>query len=479
MAQIAKHPAQIYDCANCGATTVIQQGEALAQCGFCGTSFVRKAYSNALEALPELIIPFRITKDEAFDRLRAWCNKNGRLKEARLVAQHLRQLQGWYLPYNLVQGPINCEIWRQDTNRQYICSGYIEEMAINTSSQLDNELLDQAEPFDWGEARIFEWGYAAGHRIKVPDTSSIDTLVAQEIEEEFRVSAEHVLHTTGLNFSTNSSNIVQAPALLPMYYLRCNKTVSAVVNGQTGKISVSCSQKRKVLSYLIEPTILTLIVAFCATTYPFYGHWQHFNLELFLGLTAVAATIFYAIFTQDRTAKTRRLFLSEKTAAQKAAKTGDKKRHKPVFFEPVGGEETAVKIRFYTPARVIGYLLGAFVFTTLPALLAALCAAIDGRNVSQLPYGYGAAWFCLSIPAVIVVWARFGRSTIYDYPLFWRLDSDGKAGKRVRSDRAWPKHTQLTDSIEMIKSLAGSKGGIGILLLILFLLLGSTAAILN
>ncbi len=172
-------------------------------------------------------------------------------------------------------------------------------MAINTSSQLDNELLDQAEPFDWGEARIFEWGYAAGHRIKVPDTSSIDTLVAQEIEEEFRVSAEHVLHTTGLHFSTNSSNIVQAPALLPMYYLRCNKTVSAVVNGQTGKISVSRSQKCKVLSYLIEPTILTLIVAFCATTYPFYGHWQHFNLELFLGLTAVAATIFYAIFTQD------------------------------------------------------------------------------------------------------------------------------------------------------------------------------------
>ncbi len=102
MAQIAKHPAQIYDCANCGATTVIQQGEALAQCGFCGTSSVRKAYSNALEALPELIIPFRITKDEAFERLRAWCNKNGRLKEARLVAQHLRQLQGWYLPYNLV-----------------------------------------------------------------------------------------------------------------------------------------------------------------------------------------------------------------------------------------------------------------------------------------------------------------------------------------------------------------------------------------
>ncbi len=138
-----------------------------------------------------------------------------------------------------------------------------------------------------------------------------------------------------------------------------------------------------------------------------------------------------------------------------------------------------MKIRFYTPARVIGYLLGAFVFAMLPALLAALYATIDGQNVSQLPYGYGAAWFCLSIPAVIVVWARFGRSTIYDYPLFWRLDSDGKAGKRARSDRAWPKHTQLTDSIEMIKSLAGSKGGIGILLLILFLLLGSTAAILN
>ena len=479
MAQIAEHPAQIYGCSNCGATAVIQQGEALTQCEFCGTSSVRKAYSNAHEALPELIIPFRITKEEAVKRLEEWCNNNKGIKEARLVAQHLRQLQGWYLPYNLVQGPINCEIWRQDTNRQYTCSGYIEDMAINTSSQLDNELLDQAEPFDWDEARIFEWGYAAGHRIKVPDTSNIDELVAQEIEEEFRTATERVLHTTGLDFSTDSSGIVQAPALLPMYYLRCNKAVSAVVNGQTGKISVSRAQKRKVLTYLIEPTILTLIVAFFSTTYPFYGHWQHFDFELFSGLTAISGMIFYAIFTQDRTAKIRRIFLSEKTAAQKAARTGDKKRHKPVFFEPVDGAEMPVKIRFYTPVRVIGYLVGAFIVAALPALLAALFAAIDGRNVLGLAYDYGAAWYCLSIPVVIIVCARFGRSTIYDYPLFWQLNSDGKAGKRVKSDRAWPKHTQLTDSMEMAKSLARSKMGIGMLVLILSLLFGSMAAILN
>ena len=68
---------------------------------------------------------------------------------------------------------------------------------------------------------------------------------------------------------------------------------------------------------------------------------------------------------------------------------------------------------------------------------------------------------------------------IYDYPLFWQLNSDGKAGKRVKSDRAWPKHTQLTDSMEMAKSLARSKIGIGMLALILSLLFGSMAAILN
>lgn len=40
-------------------------------------------------------------------------------------------------------------------------------MAVNTSNQLDNMVLDHAEPFDWKGTVPFEFGYIAGQRVKL------------------------------------------------------------------------------------------------------------------------------------------------------------------------------------------------------------------------------------------------------------------------------------------------------------------------
>ncbi|MBR2794476.1 MAG: hypothetical protein IKE16_07500 [Solobacterium sp.] len=62
-------------CSGCGAVILFEEGEAMADCAFCGRALVRKTYLFD-ENLPEMIIPFRISKDEAMDCLDDWCRKN-------------------------------------------------------------------------------------------------------------------------------------------------------------------------------------------------------------------------------------------------------------------------------------------------------------------------------------------------------------------------------------------------------------------
>ena len=51
-------------CPTCGAEVAIPAGEATGACDFCGSKLVRKELVSA-EQMPELIIPFFITPEEA------------------------------------------------------------------------------------------------------------------------------------------------------------------------------------------------------------------------------------------------------------------------------------------------------------------------------------------------------------------------------------------------------------------------------
>ena len=59
-----QHPQAVYHCPGCGATVTVDENEALTQCVFCGSSIVRSEF-NDQALLPEAVIPFKLTLDEA------------------------------------------------------------------------------------------------------------------------------------------------------------------------------------------------------------------------------------------------------------------------------------------------------------------------------------------------------------------------------------------------------------------------------
>ena len=60
----SKYRLQHASCSGCGAEVVFEEDEALANCAFCGRALVRKKYLHK-KNLPEIVIPFQITKEEA------------------------------------------------------------------------------------------------------------------------------------------------------------------------------------------------------------------------------------------------------------------------------------------------------------------------------------------------------------------------------------------------------------------------------
>jgi DNA-directed RNA polymerase subunit RPC12/RpoP len=128
------------ECPSCGARVAVDAGEATETCGFCSSKVVRRDFVTQ-DAFPEVIIPFFLTQEEAVKQLSLWAERNHRKQEAKDVLDHLNGLAGYYLPYQLVKGPVYGQVSREKTNRKYDCEGFLDGIAVNASRQLDNLVL--------------------------------------------------------------------------------------------------------------------------------------------------------------------------------------------------------------------------------------------------------------------------------------------------------------------------------------------------
>lgn len=423
-------------CQNCGAEVVIPQGEAMGNCEFCGGKFARRAF--AASELPEVIIPFVLTEDEARARLQEWAQKNQKQEEAKAVLAAIKNLRGYYLPYELIRGPVRAEAERMETfsDYKYHVGGFLNGIAVNTSKQLDNLVLDAMEPFEWTAARTFEFAFIAGQRVKLSDIDAKQTeaRVLEEVQEGFRPEVEKQLQTTGITMKMHAGDILRLPALLPAYVLKIGP-VLAVVNGQTGRVAVSKTKEERVLSWLIEPTLMTLAVA--AVTWLCYP-----MLEMVGMMTLVFGMIFFTAFSDGRGDEFRRkVFKSEKSRAERVQSkltltqgedAIEDTTTRAVFMEPVNGEMVPVKISFYTPFRIIMTMLAVVVFNAFPAIVAWIFDTDGTAN-----YSYNGIWMTLSVPITLILWIAFGRIRVYNYPLLEMILPDGRT-KPVKSDNARP-----------------------------------------
>ncbi len=424
-------------CTGCGSALIMEEGEAMTNCAFCGRALVRKDYL-ASEDLPELIIPFRITLEEAAACLEAWCNGNS----GRIEAKHLREkaqlLDGFYLPYELVRGPVSCRVSRMDSERVYRCNGFVDNVFVNCSAQLDNLLLDGIEPFELDGLREFDFSFAAGHRIKIGDIDprELTKRVCDEVANDYAPVVRKTLETKAINVDTDAEDVLRMPLLLPVYYI-CTDGVVAAVNGQTGKVSVRSEKESHFyfIPWWMKAILSTLLISGAAFgAFLLFGMAAAESLLIALMLALVILIITLAAFSDTvgnkfRVETRRRIFTSSGGALRRVNgklvqdKTAIAKEIvPPEFFEILDGDRAHVRLVFSSFLRRMKMAFLALVVLFLPVIIALF---LNGFDFERLTLGGSAVWFCIMVPVLPICFLKFGVINLYNNPLIYLIREDG------------------------------------------------------
>lgn len=489
-------------CPTCGAEVAIPAGEATGNCDFCGSKLVRKELVAA-DQMPELIVPFFITPEEAKKRMLEFAEEHKNTPEGEAVLQNINKFKGYYLPYQLARGPVAATVTRDATNRKYYCDGYLDGTAVNTSKQLDNLTLNEMEPFNWSEAQPFEFGFIAGQNVKLSDISGAQTekRILQEVEADFLPEVERVMQTSGVDVHMQSGNLLTMPVLLPVYFIKAkykDKEVTAAMNGQTGRIAISTGREKKTLPWVVEPTAYTLITIALS--------WYFSNsLELAGMIGLVFGIIFFAVFEQGRSALVRRIVLKSDVAKAERKGTalsiaeGEDVLENPYDNTPIFREKNdegnlvPVRLRFYPPGRMVSVAINLFITIFLPAIIAAFFRWVEMGSGEKFMDGYapqyGAAWYVFAAFLAILYWAKGVRTDAYDHPYIYQIMEDGKQKLIGSSDSRRLSVLSMFGVGEMDENgkrmglfrMLWSLGGVGLFLggTILFILIGCVAAILS
>ena len=440
-------------CSGCGAVVVFEEGEALSNCAFCGRSLVRGDYLDT-EGLPEFVIPFVLTEAEAQDRLLAWCKANKSKPEAKHLTGVVRELKGFYLPYELVRGPVGMIVSRMDGGGRFDCDGFINDEFVNRSKQLDNLLLDGMEPFDIDGLTEFEFAYIAGQRVKISDISDkdLELRVKEEAGATYTPAVRKTLETKAVEVRADVAGAVRLPVLLPVYYISKGNMMAAV-NGQTGKVSVRAEKDSHYyfLPWWLKAILATLIVsAVVCGALCLFGMNPGGSLMIagMLGLILLVVTLcLYSdtphnhfsveagreIYTSDG-----KNFHREQGKLVQDDEILERKVVPPVFFETIDGKVQPVILRFTTPGRILKLAVLCLIALFLPVILALF---INGFDFGRLELGGSAAWFCIMVPVVPVYLLKFGIVELYENPWIYTVSENGrkkrykkKTGFRIDKD---------------------------------------------
>lgn len=358
--------------------------------------------------------------------------------------QNLHALDGWYLPYQMVRGPVDATIHRDAAQRVYHCEGFLEQSMVCTAEKLDNMVLEAAEPFDPNGLVSFEHGYIAGHKARLQDISSYSTnqRVMEEVSEDYRPYVEKVMQTEGCELTLQGENLMSAPVLVPMYLIHVGE-LFAVVNGQTGKLAVSVGRKKARIIKLVEPIVMTLICL--VTSLWLCRGFESFRdrVQLPLMITFILGAIVFAAKDKEIKKKLSRVILAsagsrarrenEELVLQQGADVFQNPfPNIPSFYEWINGARTTVDIRFYPPVRIFEIIWKAVFMLLLPYLLAFLirlfCLGAWAHPLTALTtmdLGYGAIWLIFMFALIPGLYIKMYRQDAYNHPFLYRTEADG------------------------------------------------------
>ena len=255
--------AVVYHCPSCGAEIITDETTAATFCFYCHNPIVLAGKLEG-EYLPDGIIPFKITKDEAIEKFQEWILKKKFIPRGFYSKRQIEKMSGVYFPYWLY----GCEtdsylngtardlrIWRvgdiEYTETKVFAIRRAGKVMFNhlpktALQKAQNAMLKGIFPYEFGAMEKFHMGFLSGFQAEKRDIDKES--LSEEIRQEIQKFAEKRIRDTvsGHNsFSLEGQKHAVMKekfqyTLLPVWVLtyreKGNQVYYFAMNGQTGEI---------------------------------------------------------------------------------------------------------------------------------------------------------------------------------------------------------------------------------------------------
>lgn len=275
----------VYNCRNCGAEIIADENTTATFCVYCNSTAILKQKIDAGRA-PDLIIPFKNTKEEAAEAFKKVTRHKPLMPSKFKDVGNIDKITGIYIPfwaYDVkVDGDIvfNCTditTWSDSRYRYTKTSRYMttvsaamefEKILADGSSRFDDDLMDSVEPFNFKGLTKYNHAYLSGFFAEKYDVSEEKAYERALYRAEntatgyARTAARHqtcVVKENNLKYDKNNTNYI----MLPVWMVNINynnKTYTFAMNGQTGKMvgNIPISMGKVIMWFLI---IFFMVVA--------------------------------------------------------------------------------------------------------------------------------------------------------------------------------------------------------------------------
>lgn len=253
--------AVLYICPSCGAEIVTDETTAATTCYYCSNPVVLSGRLSG-ELKPDLIIPFKIDKEEAVAKFKGLCGKKKFLPKDFLASSHLEEIKGVYFPYWYIDCETNGSInatskqinsWTVGDMRhtETIIRSHFRQgnMSVHNMPEAalknkDRDILKYVCPYNSTDFVPFSMSYLSGFFAEKRNVESaeIEQQVTEKIKAFSRKKLADSINFTAVSVKDSSIGVGKMSwryNLLPVWvlnYKHKDKNYIYALNGQTGKI---------------------------------------------------------------------------------------------------------------------------------------------------------------------------------------------------------------------------------------------------
>lgn len=249
-------------CPNCGGSIDAGEYRSAVKCEYCGHYIIFDERVEK-EYYPRFILPFRIGKRAAVEKISKACGSRLFLPESFLSEASVKEMEGSYIPFWLYDMTADLHYsgtgtrirtWVKGDTEYTETTWYqvyrdmevdFEKLPVDASIRMDDGIMDLMEPYQYGELTGFEPEYMSGFLAEIYNQPAQE--LSPRAEEKAREDARVFLHRTMNTYSTlvpqrediDMKNREESFALLPVWWYRYRyrgQDYDFFVNGQTGKV---------------------------------------------------------------------------------------------------------------------------------------------------------------------------------------------------------------------------------------------------